>query len=417
MKLSIINAFSSKNQNKEIDKIRQFYKTKYSIEEISIINVDTSLLKDCIGCWDCWVKTPGVCIHKDIMKEIYSAFINSDIALYMLDTACGFISGSSKTLIDRLIALYHPYIRLVKGEMTHFPRYEKYPKISFFYDDSNLSNEEKEALKNYLGRTIYQFSTTGSKLDIQEEVIEHELSHNNLKEEISKETLKNDFKGKVIIYNGSPRGKNGNSLIIANEIKKGMLKKGLSENDIEIRNLYETKNHELWANDISNHSRHLFIFPLYVHAMPGIVMKFLEKISNQNKTISFSFLVQSGFMESAHSHYIRPYLGLYCKRIGVSYGGTAIKGGMEGIKMRPENSLKNLFSQFQNLGSSYIAEGAISDEIIKSLANPVDLSNVFKFIFYIGVLTGTSQFYWNMQLKKNGAFDKRWDRPYLYSNE
>ena len=39
-------------------------------------------MKYCFGCYSCWTKTPGVCIHKDDMtKELYPKFLASDLTI------------------------------------------------------------------------------------------------------------------------------------------------------------------------------------------------------------------------------------------------------------------------------------------------------------------------------------------------
>ena len=51
--------------------------------EVEIVNLREKKIKYCIGCFTCWTKTPGKCIHKDDMtKELFSKWLNSDLAVY-----------------------------------------------------------------------------------------------------------------------------------------------------------------------------------------------------------------------------------------------------------------------------------------------------------------------------------------------
>ena len=38
-------------------------------------------LAHCLGCFDCWVKTPGLCVEADAGREIAKAMIRSDVTV------------------------------------------------------------------------------------------------------------------------------------------------------------------------------------------------------------------------------------------------------------------------------------------------------------------------------------------------
>ncbi|NLO09709.1 MAG: hypothetical protein GX129_07520 [Clostridiales bacterium] len=125
--------------------------------------------------------------------------------------------------------------------------------------------------------------------------------------------------------------------------------------DVEVRYLINVKEHKMWAEDFASVENNLFVFPLYVHAMPGSVMKFFEELRPiNNKDVHMAFLVQSGFPETSQSYYLRPYLELITKRLGVSYDGTIIKGGVEGLKMKPEKANKKFFDQMGQVGRNML---------------------------------------------------------------
>lgn len=37
--------------------------------EVEVVDLRKKSIKQCIGCFTCWTKTPGVCIHKDDMTQ------------------------------------------------------------------------------------------------------------------------------------------------------------------------------------------------------------------------------------------------------------------------------------------------------------------------------------------------------------
>ncbi|MDX9954290.1 MAG: hypothetical protein RBT75_09350 [Anaerolineae bacterium] len=121
-------------------------------------------IRACIGCWTCWWKTPGKCVHKDALAESCADYVNADKVILLMDTAQGFINHSAKALIDRTIPHYHPYIEIVDGECHHKARYERYPELHFYYDNQNVTPEEAQVIEDYLYRTAYHFRSKAYRL-------------------------------------------------------------------------------------------------------------------------------------------------------------------------------------------------------------------------------------------------------------
>jgi hypothetical protein len=113
-------------------------------------------VKDCIGCWTCWWKTPGRCLYDDL-NGFYHDYITADKAIYFSRIHKGFISGRMKTLLDRMIPLYLPYTTYETGESMHVPRYEKYPDIEFYYEGKFDTPGARKIFEDYIGRVFYQF--------------------------------------------------------------------------------------------------------------------------------------------------------------------------------------------------------------------------------------------------------------------
>ncbi len=88
-------------------------------------------IKNCLGCFDCWTKTPGKCIIKDDMKELLSKFMNSDIVVFATPLYVDNVSGMMKNFMDRLIPLLDPHFEKdEQGEIRHKKRYGNFPQIA-----------------------------------------------------------------------------------------------------------------------------------------------------------------------------------------------------------------------------------------------------------------------------------------------
>jgi len=358
MKISIFDLGQNKRNESLAQEIKNYYlETKKETEVVIYHSMETEM-KDCIGCWSCWWKTPGKCALNDDAFKLYKDYINSDEVVILFHTENGFIDGKGKTFLDRLIQHYLPYIKIRNGECGHLKRYDKYPFLNFYFEKSGLSNEEVKIIRDYLTRMAYHFQSPCKEILYENESVQTAdlESTKPMTEVLSKEVIERKTNGKWVIYNGSPRGNHSNSKLIIEKIIMGMKAQG-AEN-IEVRNLIKIKEQKSWAENFSSVENNLFVFPLYVHAMPGSVMKFFEQLKPMNnKEVHMAFFVQSGFPETSQSYYLRPYLELITKRLGVSFDGTIIKGGVEGIQMKPEKANKRFFDQMELIGRTYAGKG------------------------------------------------------------
>lgn len=216
----------------------------------------------------------------------------------------------------------------------------------------------------------------------------------------------------MIIFNGSPRRKKSNSKILIDNFLKGY--NSVEKDEVAVHYLASTKRIEDHKKHFNDADTVLIFFPLYTDSMPGIVKYFIEAIADMenNNGKKVGFVVQSGFPEAYHSVFVEKYLEKLCKKLGFEYIGTVIKGGVEGIQIMPPNMTKKLFAAFENLGVIFAKTGKFDTEIVEKLKKPYHLSKMRLGIIKAMSLTGMTNFYWNSNLKKNNAFDKRFDRPY-----
>ncbi len=99
------------------------------------------------------------------------------------------------------------------------------------------------------------------------------------------------------------------------------------------------------------------------------------------------------------------------RRLGCRCLGTVIKGGSEGIQAQPERMNRKLFRLFFELGRIFGKTGQFDKKIVGQLARPVRFSKLGLLGARLGGKMG-ELLYWNKLLKKHGAYDKRFARPY-----
>jgi len=129
MKAIILNG--ARNNEKILDDVHKIVSAK-----LSDLNWDVKpfILRElnithCVGCFECWVKTPGICRFKDDGPQIAEEWIKSDLVIYITPVVFGGYSSELKKALDRIICLIAPFFMKIDGETHHKPRYEKYPSL------------------------------------------------------------------------------------------------------------------------------------------------------------------------------------------------------------------------------------------------------------------------------------------------
>ena len=98
----------------------------WNVEPLELRNLK---IAECVGCFGCWVKSPGTCVINDDGRETTRKFIQSDLAIWLTPITFGGFSYELKKAFDRIIPLVLPYFEFYKGKTRHKARYEKYPKL------------------------------------------------------------------------------------------------------------------------------------------------------------------------------------------------------------------------------------------------------------------------------------------------
>jgi len=157
-KIVIINGnplSGENNLNNFIQEINEKLSGKgFEIESFSLSGKN---IKQCVGCFDCWWKTPGLCRFNDDSREILKSVINSNMVIYASPMIMGMYSALLKKFHDRTIPLVHPYIKMKGGECHHLKRYPKYPEMGILIEPNDATPEEIELTKRIFHRIKLNF--------------------------------------------------------------------------------------------------------------------------------------------------------------------------------------------------------------------------------------------------------------------
>jgi len=118
------------------------------IDDVKVVS-EGSAIKHCIGCFGCWVKTPGACVIRDAYGDMGELLSKSDEVLIISKCVYGGFSPFVKSVIDRSISYSHPYFEIRNGEMHHKRRYSHQFDLSvWFYGD--ISEQERRTAEKLI---------------------------------------------------------------------------------------------------------------------------------------------------------------------------------------------------------------------------------------------------------------------------
>jgi multimeric flavodoxin WrbA len=425
MKITILNGNTDANNSAYEDYLRQLeLRLEGRGHQVTALTLRELDLRYCTGCFGCWVKTPGECVTSDDGPRLRKAILDSDFTLWAAPLVMGFPSAKLKQAMDKSIPLLEPYFEVVHGEAHHKARYGHYPLFGLLVQpEADTDAGDLEIVENMYRRTALNMKSrlcfllqTDQPLDGLVGAIEAaRLTPEKLPANPPATTGITMTPPKhLIIFNGSPRGPVSNTGLLLQQFVRGFTA-GLPGAQVEVYDLVRLKHHAEYAELLAGADAALIAFPLYTDAMPGIVKAFFEALAplrGRPGLPPMGFMVQSGFPESAHSRFVERYAEKLAARLGSPYLGTIVKGGCEGIRDQPEQMTRGLFAQFEQIGAVFGQSGRLDAGLLKKLARPEKYPLIFAPVFKLLSATGILDFWWNHELKENGAYENRFARPY-----
>jgi len=155
LKILLLDGSVGKSCDEVLGKVMEYYSA--GNHEICHFKLEDKKILFCVGCWTCWFRTPGICIHNDDTQLMLKEVINSDLVVHFTENSMGFVTSFTKKALDKFVPLVHPYIELVNGECHHEKRYEKYPEMGLIY--VNGDREDFNITRRIFERTALNFKS------------------------------------------------------------------------------------------------------------------------------------------------------------------------------------------------------------------------------------------------------------------
>jgi hypothetical protein len=109
-------------------------------------------VNQCVGCFDCWLKTPGICRLQDDGGRLAAASAWCELMVFASPMRMGFTNAVLKRATDRLIPAVLPYIRVVGGECHHTQRNGRGFDLALLLERGDASDEELRATEGVYRR-------------------------------------------------------------------------------------------------------------------------------------------------------------------------------------------------------------------------------------------------------------------------
>jgi hypothetical protein len=141
------------------------------VESHFIIDLD---IKGCTGCFSCWWRTPGKCVHRDDMDWILPKMVEADAIVFGTPVYIYNINHHLQRLRERTLPLAQPDMEIREGGTQHPSRFNRQTPqrrviiaVSGFPDQSNFNQIHglfPDATKIFLPSSAILYSPEGRQL-------------------------------------------------------------------------------------------------------------------------------------------------------------------------------------------------------------------------------------------------------------
>ncbi|OWV23576.1 hypothetical protein B7982_03810 [Fibrobacter sp. UWB2] len=319
-------------------------------EEIEIINTADLKIMHCMGCNNCWLKTPGICSIKDDYEIILKKLVAAENLWVVADTKFGFIDYRGKRVLDRIVPMLNMYIEIRDGWERHQLRYHP---LNFGFIYKGYGNRElleewsMRVARNLAGRSLGVIS-----LD-KDEACENAAVP-------SAKCVAPTSAEHVVIINGSPRvKKNSNTNKIIQAFAEGLEKAGITHK------LYSLSNHAEWdeaREAFMTNDNIIIAVPLFVECLPSLLLEFLSTLPTERKQpAKLSFILHGGFDEGHQLRLGEKFLQSLPAQLGCTSGGVLVKGGSFLLRNRENSYIKKMtdkmLASYTAMGLSFAQNG------------------------------------------------------------
>ena len=403
-------------------------------------------LAHCLGCFGCWLKTPGMCVEDDAGRQIAKAVIQSDTTVFFTPVTFGGYSPDLKKMMDRFIQLIPPYFQIEHGEVHHPPRYAHRPRHMMVGVQRHPNPHEAHIFKTLAGRNAINFHPPSYAAEVvvatdpadtlrrrfeallarSDALPFGESAASLMPPVVSGMGADPNSPRRALLIVGSPKT---NSPSTSSALGKYLLERlgdrGWETESLTLRaSLSREEGEAALRASIDRAGLILLVFPLYTDALPFLVTKALTVIAAHRRAAAHPppqrlvAIVNSGFPETHQNSVALAICQEFAAQSGIAWdgglalgGGGAIGGQPLTVTKRPGLPVKHVI-QALDLTAAALSEGRpVPAQGVKLMAkNPIPFVP-FALWRWIYIRFGAKGF--EREAARNGVSkEKLLDQPY-----
>lgn len=134
------------------------YKSLFpSSQENTLVVGGNQEIKSCIGCFGCWVKTPGQCILKDRYDTMGQILARADRVTILSRLVYGGYSHFVKNVLDRSISYLLPFFQTIHNETHHKQRYQSRFSLTVCFYGGEITSQAREVAQGLVTANCRNF--------------------------------------------------------------------------------------------------------------------------------------------------------------------------------------------------------------------------------------------------------------------
>ncbi|MCI5123043.1 MAG: hypothetical protein D3925_00840 [Candidatus Electrothrix sp. AR5] len=332
--------------------------------EVKVFRLRYITINHCIGCFKCWLKTPGECIYtNDAGSEILQAVLDSDILVLFTPVIFGGYSSELKKILDRFLPLALPFIKKMYGETHHPRRYLTFPRFIGIGVHPHPQENLSVCFKMLVGR-----NAVNAGVEYAAEVVSNLISpeflrslFQNLFSRTDKLPRPNDLNTllsntsppagilptknrRALLLVGSPKiNAQSTSAILGGHLLHKLKKYGWTTELITLQENFLHKKERLnFLASIDRADTIVVASPLYIDSLPYLTTKALELISHHRESAknrqpkNFLAIINNGLTESYQNAVALAICNNFSMTCGMTWaGGLAMGAGEQLISGHP----------------------------------------------------------------------------------
>jgi len=344
---------------------------------------DNGQIRPCVGCFQCWNKTPGICVMKDGFENMGQLIHRAGEVVVISRYTYGGFSGFVKNVIDRCLGYVLPQFEIIGCETHHKKRYDEIKAFTFIFYGHALSKEEQNSAKRYVRALCSNFRGYEKVVIFREDIQECLLP----------DTRPACSPGRTVLLIGSMRGLKGNSGKLAGRLAESLT------HDPEIITIQSyIKDLNSLVSSLEDAETLVLCMPLYVDGVPSQMIRLMEHFEHNYRggAKRVYLLANMGLYESCQLQSLFSAVSQWSAKMGFDYcGGLGISAGeLLGELM--------VHIPFHIGATKKVAEGM--DKLAKAINEKSAIADIFAepYAFPRALYIAIANINWNRTVKANG---------------